>query len=104
MKDDSSEIPFLLVFSTGGLSEQFWRRQGCPLFEHSPKIIACEENVTTTKWVLTFCRRHRATSGPLPRLHRLQQGLRQGLPCSFVGNHEEVQHQHKPYPRHQKSL
>ena len=24
--------------------------------------------------------------------------------CSFVGNHEEVQHQHKSYPSHQKPL
>ena len=24
--------------------------------------------------------------------HRIQEGLRQGLACSFVGNHEEVQH------------
>ena len=23
---------------------------------------------------------------------------------AFVGNHEEVQHQHKPYPSHQKPL
>ena len=34
----------------------------------------------------------------------LQKGLRQGLACRFVGNHEEVQHQHKPYPSHQKPL
>ena len=27
-----------------------------------------------------------------------------GLACSFVSNHEEVQHQHKPYPSHQKPL
>ena len=40
----------------------------------------------------------------LPCLHRLQEGLRRGLACSFVGNHEEVQHQHKPYPSHQKPL
>ena len=39
-----------------------------------------------------------------PCLHRLQEGLRQGSACSFVGNHEEVQHQHKPYPSHQKPL
>ena len=26
------------------------------------------------------------------------------LACSFVGNHDEVQHQHKPYPSHQKPL
>ena len=25
--------------------------------------------------------------------HRPQEGLRRGLACSFVGNHEEVQHQ-----------
>ena len=35
-----------------------------------------------------------APARPLPCLHRLQEGLRQGLACSFVGNHEEVQHQH----------
>ena len=45
-----------------------------------------------------------APARPLPRLHRLQEGLRQGLVCSFVGNHEEVQHQHKPYPSHQTLL
>ena len=27
-----------------------------------------------------------------------------GLACSFVGNQEEVQHQHQPYPCHQKPL
>ena len=37
-------------------------------------------------------------------LHRLQKGLRQGLACSFVGNHEEVQHQRQPYPSHQTPL
>ena len=26
------------------------------------------------------------------------------LACRFVGNHEEVQHQHQPYPSHQKPL
>ena len=26
---------------------------------------------------------------PLPCLHRLQEGLRRGLACSFVGNHEK---------------
>ena len=45
-----------------------------------------------------------AQARPLPCLHRLQEGLRQGLAFSFVGNHEEVQHQHKPYPSHQKPL
>ena len=45
-----------------------------------------------------------APARPLPCLHRLQEGLWQGLVCSFVGNHEEVQHQHKPYPSHQKPL
>ena len=40
----------------------------------------------------------------LPRLHRHQEGLRQGLACSFVGNHEEVQHQYQPYPSYQKPL
>ena len=45
-----------------------------------------------------------APARPLPHLHRLQEGLWQGLACSFVGNHEEVQHQHKPYPSHQKPL
>ena len=45
-----------------------------------------------------------ATARPLPCLHRLQEGLRQGLACSLVGNHEIVQHEHKPYPSHQKPL
>ena len=45
-----------------------------------------------------------APARPLPCLHRLQEGLRQGLACSSVGNHEDVQHQHKPYPSHQKPL
>ena len=45
-----------------------------------------------------------APARPLPCLHRLQEGLRQSLACSFVGNHEEVQHQHKPYPSNQKPL
>ena len=39
----------------------------------------------------------------LLRLHRLQEGLRQGLACSFVSNHEKV-HQHQLYLRHQKPL
>ena len=34
---------------------------------------------------------------------RLHEGLRQCLTCSFVGNHEEVQHQHQPYPIHDKA-
>ena len=37
-------------------------------------------------------------------LHRLQKGLRQCLAYSFVGNYEEVQHQHQPHPSHQKPL
>ena len=41
---------------------------------------------------------------PLPCLHRLQEGLQHDLARSFVGNHEEVQYQHKPYPNHQKPL
>ena len=38
------------------------------------------------------------------KTHRLQEGLQQGLACSFMGNYEEVQHQQKPYPSHQKPL
>ena len=45
-----------------------------------------------------------ALARPLPCLRRLQEGLLQGFACNFVGNHEEVQHQHKPYPSHQKPL
>ena len=42
---------------------------------------------------------------PLPCPHRLQEGLRQGLACSFLGNHEEeVQHLRQPYPSHQTPL
>ena len=40
---------------------------------------------------------------PLPCLRRRQEGLRQGLACSFVGIHEEV-HQHQPYSSHQKPV
>ena len=35
-----------------------------------------------------------APARPLPCLHRLQEGFQQGLAYSFLGNHEEVQHQH----------
>ena len=45
-----------------------------------------------------------APARPLPCVHRLPECLRQGLACSFVGNHEEVQHQRQPYPSHQKPL
>ena len=44
-----------------------------------------------------------APARPLPCLHRLPECLKQGLACSFVGNHEEV-HQHKPFSSHQKPL
>ena len=43
-----------------------------------------------------------APARPLPCLHRLQEGHSQDLACSFVGNHEEIQHQRKPYQSHQK--
>ena len=33
-----------------------------------------------------------------------KKALNRVLACSFVGNHEEVQHQHQPYPSHQKTL
>ena len=45
-----------------------------------------------------------ASARPLPCLQRLQEGLRQDLACSFVGNHEEEQRQHLPYPSHQTLL
>ena len=45
-----------------------------------------------------------APARSVPCLHRLQEGIRQGLACSFVCNHEEVQYQRQPYPSHQKSL
>ena len=32
------------------------------------------------------------------------KGFLQGLACSFVGNHADVQHQRQPYPNHQKPL
>ena len=52
-----------------------------------------------------FCVRNiSSTSKTSACLHRLQEGLRQSLACSFVGNHEEVQHQHKPYSSHQKPV
>ena len=34
----------------------------------------------------------------------VKEDFRQGLECSFVGNHEELQNQHQPYPSHQKPL
>ena len=40
----------------------------------------------------------------LPCLHKLQDGLWQDSTCSFVGNHEGVQHQRQPYPSHQTHL
>ena len=45
-----------------------------------------------------------STNNHLPCLHRLQEGLRQGLACRCVGNHEEVQHKHQPYPSHQQPV
>ena len=62
---------------------------------------------STTEQIFSLrilCEISPAPARPLPCLHRLQESLRQGLACSFVGNHEEVQHQHKPYPSHQKPL
>ena len=40
----------------------------------------------------------------LQHQQHLYQQPSTGLACSFVGNHEEVQHQHQPYPSHQKPL
>ena len=45
-----------------------------------------------------------APARPLPCLHRLQEGLRQDLACSFVSNHEDAEHQRQAYPNHQKPL
>ena len=45
-----------------------------------------------------------APARPLLCLHRLQGDIRQGLACSFVDDHEEVQHQCQPYPSHQTPL
>ena len=45
-----------------------------------------------------------APARPVPCLHRLEEGLQQGLACCFVGNHDELQYQHQPYPSHQKPL
>ena len=42
-----------------------------------------------------------APTRPLSCLHRLEEGLRRGLACNFLGNHEEVQHKHLPCPSHQ---
>ena len=35
---------------------------------------------------------------------RLQEGFRQGLACRYVGNNEEVKHQHQTYSSYQKPL
>ena len=45
-----------------------------------------------------------APARPLPCHYRLQDGLRQGLVCSFMGSHEEVQHQRQLYPRDETSM
>ena len=52
---------------------------------------------TNTLWEISS-----ATASPLLCLRRLQESLRHGLSCSFVGNYEKVQHQYQPYPSHQK--
>ena len=54
---------------------------------------------TTWRWA-----RGDTPARPLPCLHRLQEGPRQGLARSFVGNHEEVQHQRQPSPSQRKPL
>ena len=48
-----------------------------------------------------LCEKYLQHQQGLYHVFRLQEGLRQGLACSFVGNHEEVQHQHQLYPSHQ---
>ena len=50
----------------------------------SKKVIAEEQTGFRTGRGTT----EQAAARPLPCLHRLQDGLRQGLACSFVGNHE----------------
>ena len=45
-----------------------------------------------------------APARPLPFLNRPQEGLRQCLACSFVGDHKEVQYQHQPFPSNRKPL
>ena len=63
---------------------------------HAEKIIAEEQ---------AGFRAGRSTTEQIFNLHILcekylqhQQDLYHVLACSFLGNHEEVQHQHKPYP------
>ena len=51
-----------------------------------------------------LCEKYLQHQQDLYDVFTVQEGLRQGLACSFVGNHEEVQHQHQPYPSHQKPL
>ena len=62
---------------------------------------------STTEQIFSLrilCEISPAPARPLPCLHRLQEGLRQGLARSFVGNREEVQHQNKPYPGNKKPV
>ena len=76
------------------------------------KIIADEQagftaGRSTTEQVFlreSSVRKIPAPARPLSCLHRLREGLRQSLACSFVGNHEEVEHQRRPYPSHQTPL
>ena len=53
-----------------------------------------------------LCKKHLQQQLALYRIcrHRFKKGLQQGLACSFVDNHEEVQHQHQPCPSHQTPL
>ena len=45
-----------------------------------------------------------APTGPLPCLHRLQEGFRQGLACNFVDRHEEEQHQRQTFQSSKASI
>ena len=63
------------------------------LIQRRKKHRSADLQPTNPMWYISS-----APARPLPRLHRLQEGLRQGLACSFVGSHEEVQHQHQSYP------
>ena len=76
------------------------------------KIIAEEQagiraGRSTTEQIFNLrilCKKYLQHQQDLYHVFKDFKGLWQDLACSFVGNHEEVQHQHQPYPSHQKPL
>ena len=80
---------------------------------HAEKIIAEEKagfraGMSTTEQICNLrilCEKYLQRQQDLYHVFiDFKKAFDRALACSFVGNHEEVQHQHKPYPSHQKPL